>query len=100
MDNLDKFINDILEEKKLSGVDNEVRKQLALDMKKRLLDQIDRAVINDLTNEQAKQLTNMIDAGADDAEIQKFIVDSGVDTKTVTARTMLRFRDLYLGIGA
>ena len=42
---LDPFIEDILRDKKLPAIDDAVRTQLVSDLKDRLLDQIDRAII-------------------------------------------------------
>lgn len=94
---LDAFINDILDKKSLPGVTPEVRAQLVADMRERLLDQINRALINALPSEKVTELGGLLDKGADEASLQKFIMDAGVDTRRVTIETMLKFRMLYLG---
>ena len=91
-DALSKFINDIIDAKNFKTLDGDVRQQLEKDLKNRLLDQIDRAVLGALPE-------NKID-GFNDAskqEIQQYVATSGVDTKKITLETMLRFRSLYLG---
>lgn len=100
-DELDQFIADILTAKQLSGVTDEVRVQLTADLKERLLDQINRALINALDDEQIAQFNALLDdSSTDDQAAQQFIVNSGVDVRQVTAKTMLRFRDLYLNPNA
>ncbi len=98
-DELDRFIGDMLAEKDLPGLhdDEEVFEELAKDLKQRLLDQIDRAVIDALPDERVDDLNALMDQSeTTDVQIHEFIVSAGVDTKQVAIDTMLRFRDLYL----
>lgn len=96
-DELDQFVEEMLTAKELSGVTDEVRAQLVRDMKKQLLDQINRALINALPDDKVAELSSMLDDNSvDESSLQQFIVDAGVDVRQVTARTMLQFRDLYI----
>ncbi len=100
VDELDVFINGILDDKKLSGLDDEVRAQLVYDLRQRLLDQINRAVVAELPEDILSQLDVAMDsADVSEEQVQRMIVDSGVDVKRITVESMLRFRDLYLGTG-
>lgn len=99
-DKLDEFIEKIIEERNLPGINDEVKAQLVHDMKSRLLDQIDRAVVDALPDEKTDILIELLDKAAPDAEVQQFIKDSGVDVTQITIETMLRFRSLYLGESA
>jgi hypothetical protein len=95
---LDRFINQILDEKQLSGVTPEVRVQLVADLKERLLDQINRALITALPEEKIVEFNLLLDdETASDEAIRQFITNSGVDVQKVTLQTMLRFSELYLG---
>jgi hypothetical protein len=96
-DELDKFIGEILTAKNLSGINEEVRIQLISDMKERLLDQINRAIIEAMPENKLDEFNKLLDSGdASDDIVQQFIGQCGVDVKTVTVKTMLLFRDLYL----
>lgn len=96
-DELDRFVAEILEAKKLSGVTDDVREQLIGDLKQQLLDQINRALINALPESKLDELNRMLeDEAIPDDAIQQFIVNSGIDVKRVTVDTMLAFRGLYL----
>lgn len=98
-DEMDKFINQILDAKQLSGVTDDVRLQLVDDLKQRLLDQINRALVDALPEEKISVFNSLLDDDTiDDVAIQQFIAESGVDVKGVTLRTMLRFSELYLGV--
>lgn len=96
-DALEEFINDMLAQKKLPGVDEQVHTQLVSDLKNRLMDQIDRAVVEGLPSDRIDGFNELLDKEADDQEIQRYIVESGVDSRRISLETMLRFRALYLG---
>ncbi|MDO4781407.1 MAG: hypothetical protein Q4A34_03405 [Candidatus Saccharibacteria bacterium] len=94
---IDNFINELLTAKKLNSLDDGVREQVRLDLLGRLSDQIDRAVIDAMSDSQIDIFTEMIDRGASRQELQAYIAQSGVDVERVTLETMLRFRALYIG---
>lgn len=97
MDPLDAFVGEIIDAKQLSGMNEEVRSQLIVDMKERLIDQINRAMLDALPADKIEafdQLLERDDVG--DETVQAFMRDNGVDAEKVAAKTMLRFRDLYL----
>ena len=97
MDELDTFLNEIIDTKNLSGINDEVKSQLVSDMKERLLDQINRALVEELTDENIDRLNQVIDEDPENQErIQGFLIENGIDVQKVTARTMLAFRDYYL----
>lgn len=96
-DALEEFINDMLAQKKLPGVDEQIHQQLVSDLKNRLMDQIDRAVVEGIPTDKIDGFNELLDREADDQELQQYIVDSGVDSRRISLETMLRFRALYLG---
>ena len=96
-DAISKFISDIIDAKGYKTLDSDVRRQLEQDLKNRLLDQIDRAVLEALPENKIDGFNDLLDRGASKQEIQQYIANSGVDTKKITLETMLRFRSLYLG---
>lgn len=96
-DELDQFLSEVLEAKKLSGLNDDVRAQLLSDLKQQLLDQINRALINALPEDSLDSFNELLDnPNTADEEIQQFIMNSGVDIRRVTTETMLLFRGLYL----
>lgn len=97
-DALSKFINDIIDAKGYKTLDGDVRRQLEQDLKNRLLDQIDRAVLGALPENKIDGFNDLLDRNASQQEVQQYIANSGVDTKKITLETMLRFRSLYLGV--
>lgn len=96
-DALSKFINDLIDAKGYKTLDSDVRRQLEQDLKNRLIDQINRAVLEALPENKIDGFNDLLDRGASQQEVQQYIATSGVDTKKITLETMLRFRSLYLG---
>ncbi|MDB5184127.1 MAG: hypothetical protein JWO07_808 [Candidatus Saccharibacteria bacterium] len=94
---LDRFIRDMLAQKDLPGVNDDVREQLVTDLKERLLDQVDRAIVDAIPEDKIDDFNALLDqSDVSDETIQNYVVQSGVDVQQVTINTMLRFRDLYL----
>lgn len=95
---LDQFIEEMIDSKQLSGVDDEVRQQLRVDLTEQLEQQINAAMVTALSAEKVEALNDMLDQdGVTDEQIRQFIDGSGIDSQRIAAQTMLRFRDLYLG---
>ena len=96
-DDMSQFINKIIDAKNLPGLNEKVRAQLVTDLTNRLMDQIDRSIINSMSSEKIDEFNDLIDKeNVSESEIREFIENSGVDIKKTTVHTMLLFRDLYL----
>jgi hypothetical protein len=92
------FIKEMINSKQWGQhVDAEVKAQLELDLRKRLMDQIDRAVVEQMPEDKIGGLDELLDRSAPQEEIQQYVAGSGLDMQRVTLETMLRFRDLYIG---
>ncbi len=97
MEQLDSFIQDIIEAKQLPGVTEEAKAGLVEDMRDKLLDMINRALIEAVPSGKVDELSSLLDQENVSADaIQAFIASSGVDVQSVTAKTLLAFRGLYL----
>lgn len=94
---LNKFVGEILADKDLSGMTDEAKGYLIDGLKTRLMDQINRALIDELSEEKLAEFNTMLDNDSITADqVQEFVAGSGVDVKQVVARAALVFRDLYL----
>jgi hypothetical protein len=89
------FIDKLLQEKGVEGVDEEVRLQLRNDLLRRLEDQVNRAIVDSLSPEQLAKFEHLIDAKQID-EIQPFLYNSGVNVQGIVARCMSEFHASYL----
>lgn len=101
MQNIDEFIDSILNEKGITHVDPEIRTELREDMKKRLLDQINKAAVMKLSEAKAAELANLVDdPNFTNEKMTEFMKNSGVNLPEVALDTMLKFRSFYLGAKA
>lgn len=92
------FIKDMLNSKTWSpGVDADAKVLLEEDLRNRLMDQIDQAVVEALPEDKVDELNALLDRDVPDSDVQQYIASSGVDVQRVTTEAMLRFRDLYVG---
>lgn len=99
MQSIDEFIESLLNDKGIE-VEPEIREELKADMKNRLLDQIDRAAIQALPEDKAKELAEKVDdPNFTNEDMTKFMQESGVNLTEVALDTMLKFRGFYLGTG-
>ena len=97
MDNVEQFIDQLIDEKDLN-LEDDVRQELKVDMINRLLDQIDAASINALPEDKAIELADKLDdPDFSDDDLTEFMRNSGVDLEQVALETMMQFRLLYLG---
>lgn len=90
------FVSSILKEKQLTGVEPEIIEKLTDDLESRLEDQINRAMINALNDEQLAEFEKLVDE-KDTQKISSFFTDNGVPVQTIMTDTMARFRTAYLG---
>lgn len=96
--NIDDFIESILKDKGITEVEPDVRAELKEDMKKRLLDQINKAAVMQLSEEKAAELADLVDSpDFTDEKMTEFMQNSGVNLEEVALETMLQFRSFYLG---
>ena len=59
--NLDQFLEQLLIEKGITDLDDDVRAEVKANMAERILDQIDQACINALSEEKAAELAEILD---------------------------------------
>ena len=96
--NIDDFIESILKDKGITEVEQDVRAELKEDMKKRLLDQINKAAVMQLSEEKAAELADLVDSpDFTDEKMTEFMQNAGVNLEEVALETMLQFRSFYLG---
>jgi len=98
-DQLDVYVSEMLDQQdQLDGISPAVRVQLVSDLKERLLDQINRALIDSLPETKIGELNALLDdETASDERVQEFISRNGVDVEGTTLQTIRRFNDSYLG---
>src|SRR5438552_3582552 len=89
---------DTLIDAKLNGtdIDSDVRATLHNDLRTRLEDQIIRAILNLLTQQQQLELEHLVDSNQIH-KIEDFLAKNGIDINRVLAGSMAEFQAAYLG---
>ena len=97
MQKIDEFIEKLLEEKGISIDDPETKAEVKEEMREKLESEVNRACIEALSEEKAKELTTKInEPNFDITKMTEFMQNSGVDMEKIAAETMQRFREFYL----
>ncbi len=97
-DPVDQFVGQIIDQKNLAGITPEIKRQVVTELKGRLMDQIDRAMINALNRDQLDKFNALLDdQNTTDQQMQNFFANSGINSQQVALDTMLKFREFYLG---
>ena len=100
MQNIDEFIESLLNDKGITDIEPEIKDQLKAEMKEKLLDQIDRAAVQSLSEDKAEELAKLVEQpDFTNEKMTEFMQNSGVNLTEVTLDTMLKFRNFYLGTG-
>lgn len=98
--NIDDFISQLLVDKGIKDLEPEIEEDLKNDMKTRLMDQINKAAVMQLSEEKAAELAGMVDdPDFTNEKLTEFMQNSGVNLTEVAIDTMLQFRSAYLGVG-
>lgn len=91
------FVNQMLDQKGLAGVDSTVREQLVADLEGRIVNQINRALVEAIPSSRLADFEKIASSGVEDSKIQSFFAECGIDTQKITTDIMVQFKDLYLG---
>ena len=100
MQNVDDFIENLLSEKGITNLEPDVKADLKKEMTDRLVNQINKAAIMQLSEDKAEELTKLIEEpDFTNEKMTEFMQNSGVNLAEVALDTMLKFRNFYLGTG-
>ena len=96
-DELGRFVDEMISQNNLTSLTGELREQLVADLRERLNDQINRALIEAMPEDTVNTFIELMDnPDTTDESLQKFVVDSGIDVRRITTETMTRFYNLYV----
>jgi hypothetical protein len=94
---LDLFIDRLLDEKGLTNLEPTVLQQLKIDLKKRIEDRINVSILNNLPQDKVKVFEELLDKAADN-EIQDYIKQNIPNLEQVLAGELMQFRRVYLNL--
>lgn len=93
---LKKFVTDLIEEKNLVGLDQEIKDELIIELTGKLEEMVQRAVLGHLNDEQFSQFEELLDSN-DSNKIASFLSENKVPVQEITVSTLAKFRMAYLG---
>ncbi len=93
---LSAFVIKMMQDKGLAGMPDEERNRLRMNLQEKLQEQIERALVEMLSDEQLLELDRRLDEGITDEEIETFFLTSGADTDKVMTDAMKAFREAFL----
>ncbi len=93
---LKKYVTDIIDQKNLTGVDQDIKDKLIDDLAKKLESQITRALINHLSDSQFDEFEKLVN-DQDSTKLRTFFEDNNVPVNEITTKELVRFRVSYLG---
>ena len=98
MESITQFIEQLLKDKKLPQLDEEVRQQLVNDLSNRLIDVINRRLIEAMPNNEVEIFTGLLDQKPIEPEKVRAYIEAKVpNQQQITLDAMMEFRTLYLG---
>jgi methionine aminopeptidase len=94
---LEEFVDDMLTEKNLPGLSDDVRPDVIKEVVQTLQELINRAIINALPDDKLEEISKRIeDENTSLVQIQDLVQQSGIDTEKIVTNTLIEFRRLYL----
>ncbi len=97
--NLDKYIEDLIDQKNYPDITQEVRDELKKDITLRLNDFIMARVIAAFSDDDVLEFEKLLKANAPQEELQQFTATHIPEFETFLTSVLLEFRDVYLGRG-
>lgn len=96
-DTLPAFVDKLVEEKGITGLDEEVMVQLKEDLMERIEDRINMRIVQHMPAEKLEDFDAVVETGDMD-EIHKFTHENIQDLDQIIAKELLDFRKTYLGL--
>ena len=97
---IDYFVRGIMHEKGTDVGSEEMQNGIFGDLKTELLKQIDRSLIAELPDDKLEEFNRLATENGqlDPNMVAQAVADAGIDVNEVTAGTMKKFREIYLGV--
>jgi len=95
---LSDYADRLLEEKNYQTITDEVKLELKNELLRQLNDTLIARVIEQLSDQEVKELNNFLDLKPSDEQLQQFIKSKIEDPETFITNVLLKFRKTYLGI--
>lgn len=93
---IDQFVENLLVERGMTGVDEAVLAELRADLKERLSERLNAEMVALLDSEKVEELNDLMDADAEVNIVREFFMSNVPNYQDVFARTLMDFRTSYL----
>ena len=94
-ESIELFINRLVEEKKFKDLTPEVTDQIKEDLRKRVEDRVNAAILNNLPEDKLAEFEKLVEKG-DLEEVQTFCSKNIPELDQVIAAALLEFRKIYI----
>ena len=93
------FIEGLMEKKGIDSTSEELKHDIFMDLKTRLMEEIDRSLVAELPDEKLEELSAKAekDGQLNPEEVAKAISGANLDVEEIVGGTMAKFMDIYLG---
>jgi hypothetical protein len=96
-DELDAFVGGLLEKKNYSTFSDAELEDIKRDLVERLIAQLEIALVDELPDEKANELTDRLNnGGMTDEEIGNFMRENGVNIEEITSKTKEQFENFFM----
>ena len=94
---LERFIDQLLEDKNYPNLTDAIRQEMHRDLMQRVSDSLNAKIIAHMNDTQAETFEKMLDDGESDEAIQAYAESTLDDPSTFIAAALMDFRREYLG---
>jgi predicted XRE-type DNA-binding protein len=99
MQNIDGFIDGLLQEKGTAGIDQDALEEIKSEMKTTLISQIEKAAVLKLEKDKLSELAGLMTSkDFTESNMLEFIKQAGVNLEEVAEATKQQFRNFYLNL--
>lgn len=95
---LSAFVLKMMQDKGVTGLSDDERNRLRMNLQDKLEEQIERALVEMLSDEQLIELDKRLDEGMTDEEVEAFFLEAGVDAEQAMADAMKAFREAFMNL--
>ncbi len=94
------FVDKMMADKGLDAMSAEEQAELKKNLRVKVEEQIEQAMLRALSDAQLLELEKLVDDGVSDEELDRFFADSGVDFTKAAEQAMIEFRKAFLASAA
>ena len=91
------FVDELIEAKGLSGLNDEVVAQMKKDLTVRIENRIHAIIATNIPEESREEFDKLIDSTVSDEEVSKFCAEKIPNLQDLVAADLVQFKNVYIG---